>query len=372
MNYDPFQRGPRPVGVRSSCWHDVDRDLELLVETWYPAADHHRGQDLEADTQDVFDVPGLTGESGSMARQAAVRDAESADGSLTAVLLVHGFSGHRRESTFMATHLASHGFLVVSADHPGSTYGDISELLSSAKCEGRRSFTRTDIMPSLVANRRSDIPFMINRLVECFDVDRERIGISGASFGGWTSLVAPSLDDRIKASAPMCPSGGETPVYPRGRNVARDALDFDWKTDTATLFMVADRDSWLPLYGQIELFRRTPGPKRLIVLEQADHNHFVDSIEEGHAWLHAFTASLAEVEAEHGTDWRSIANAIVPYSELCPEEKAHMCWRGLCTAHMDSHLRQSKEAQDFLEGDLLGAIADRGIDAVEICGRSRT
>ena len=56
------------------------------------------------------------------------------------VLLSHGFAGHRRESTFMGTHLASHGFLVVSADHIGSTHSDIDEQMSLAKREGKTRF----------------------------------------------------------------------------------------------------------------------------------------------------------------------------------------------------------------------------------------
>ncbi|MCH6555701.1 MAG: hypothetical protein IH797_03700 [Chloroflexi bacterium] len=90
-------------------------------------------------------------------------------------------------------------------------------------------------------------------------------------------VMAPGVEPRIKAIAPMCPSGGETPVYPRGKNYARDALDFAWGPDVATLFMVADRDSWLPLYGQLELFGRVPGAKRMVILRRADHQHFIDS-----------------------------------------------------------------------------------------------
>src|SRR5262249_36916317 len=146
----------------------------------------------------------------------------------------------------------------------------------------------------------------------------DRAGITGASFGGWTSLIAPALDRRIKVIAPMCPSGGETPIYARGRNPAREALDFPWPTDVETLFMVADRDSWLPLYGQLELFGRARGNRRMIVLKRADHNHFVDDIAYGHEWLRQFTLSLAEVE-DSGADWRCIAASIAPYPELCPQ-----------------------------------------------------
>ena len=365
--YDPFARGPHPVGVRSENWRDAGRGGSLDVEVWYPALDGYAGQDLDQATRDNFVVPGLSGEEGATATQSAVRDAEALPGQRYAVLLSHGYAGHRRESSFMATHLASHGFLVVSADHPGGTYADIDALLRSARSEGRQDFFRADIMPLLVEGRRRDIPFMIDTTIDRFDVDGTSLGITGASFGGWTSLYAPGLDARIRASAPMCPSGGDSPSYPRDRNVARDALDFEWRSSTAVLFMVADRDTWLPLYGEIELFRRTPGPKRMFVLERADHNHFVDNVEAGHEWLREFTASLAEVETPGGSNWGAMAEQMVPYEALCREEVAHTCWRGLCAAHMDAHLRTNRDALDFWRGDVLGALARREIDVVELC-----
>ena len=367
-SYDPFARGPHPVGVRSETWRDAGRGCSLDLEIWYPAPDTYAGQDLDDATRDHFVVPGLSGEEGATATQSALRDAEMLPGRGHAVLLSHGFAGHRRESSFMATHLASHGFLVVSADHPGGTYADIDALLSSTRREGRQDFSRADIMPALVEGRRRDIPFMIEAVIERFDVDGTRLGITGASFGGWTSLYAPGLDARIRASAPMCPSGGDSPAYPRDRNVARDALDFEPKSSTAHLFMVADRDTWLPLYGEIELFRRTPGPKRMFVLERADHNHFVDNVAAGHEWLRDFTASLADVEEPGGSNWAAMAEQMVPYEALCREEEAHTCWRGLCAAHMDAHLRANRDALEFWRGDVLGALARRGIDVMELRG----
>ena len=365
-NYDPFARGPHPVGVRSETWRDAGRGCSLDVEIWYPALDGYAGQDLDEATRDRFVVPGLSGEEGSTATQSAVRDADSLPGRRHAVLLCHGFAGHRRESSFMATHLASHGFLVVSADHPGGTYAEIDALLRSKQREGRHDFSRSDILPALVEGRRRDLPLMIETVTDRFDVDGTRLGITGASFGGWTSLFAPGLDARIRASAPMCPSGGASPVNSRGRNVSRDALDFEWKSSTPVLFMVADRDTWLPLYGEIELFRSTPGPKRMFVLERADHNHFVDNVAAGHEWLRDFTASLAEVEEPGGTNWAAMAEQMVPYEALCSEDEAHTCWRGLCAAHMDAHLRADRDALDFWRGDVHGALARRGIDVVEL------
>ena len=365
MSYDPFERGHLPVGVRTEAWHDEQRNRALTVEVWYPARDEHRGQDLNEGSQDAFTVEGMSGGDGSRARQAAVRDARPRTETFPAILLVHGYAGHRRESSFMGTHLASHGFLVVSADHAGSTYKDIVSVMESARAEGRQ-ITRAELMPDLFVDRKGDVPFLLDQAVARLGAEPTRMGITGASLGGWTSVMAPGVEPRIKAIAPMCPSGGETPVYPRGKNYARDALDFAWGSDVATLFMVADRDSWLPLYGQLELFGRVPGAKRMVILRRADHQHFIDDIAYGHEFLRDFTRSLADIEAEGSVDWGAIASTIAPYSEMCPGDHAQLCWRGVCAAHMDAQVKQSAAASAFLEGNLVGELAKRGIDAEQI------
>jgi dienelactone hydrolase len=365
MPTDYFERGPHPVGVKSREWRDAARDRTLPVEIWYPAHARHAGEDVDPARQDRFAVGGLSGDAGTLTPQSAVRDAQSDGQRHYLVLLVHGFSGHRRESSFMGVHLASHGFVVVSADHLGSTFADIDALVKSAAAESRH-FDRADIMPPLIRDRKGDVPFLLDRAFAELDCEPGRAGITGASFGGWTSLMAPSLDERIVASAPMCPSGGETPIYPDGRNHARAALDFRWKRAVPTLFMVADRDSWLPLYGQLELFRRTPGPKRMVIMERADHNHFVDDVEYGHEWLRRFTLSLAETETPTGADWRAIARNMLPYGKLTAQEPALRCWRGLCAAHMAAYLRSEADALAFWREDVAAALERRAVKATEL------
>src|SRR5713101_1984604 len=107
--YDPFIRGPFPVGVRTGQAIDTTRqDRPLPCEVWYPAAVQYAGQDVAAATQDTFpvlpDVPPV--------RQAAVRDAVAHPGVYPLIAFSHSSGGHRRQSTFLCTHLASHGYMV--------------------------------------------------------------------------------------------------------------------------------------------------------------------------------------------------------------------------------------------------------------------
>ena len=48
------------------------------------------------------------------------------------------------------------------------------------------------------------------------------------------------------------------------------------------LLVAADQDACLPMDGMYELFERAPGPKKMVVLELADHMHFVDDVEKSH------------------------------------------------------------------------------------------
>lgn len=45
MIYDPFARGPFPVGVRTLVEHDRARDQRpLTTEVWYSASESYAGQ----------------------------------------------------------------------------------------------------------------------------------------------------------------------------------------------------------------------------------------------------------------------------------------------------------------------------------------
>ena len=99
-SYDPFARGALGVGVRTAQLVDRQRaNRPLPMEVWYPA-----------------DAPHVL--------QAAVRDAAVLAGRYPLILFSHTSNGHRRQSTFLCTHLASHGYVVAGVDHTGNTAMD--------------------------------------------------------------------------------------------------------------------------------------------------------------------------------------------------------------------------------------------------------
>lgn len=83
--YDPFARGPFPVGVRTISARDTTRERLYSCEIWYPASAQHVGQDMAPATQDVFTAP--SGE--TRRRQMAVRDAVAQSGTYPLILFSH-------------------------------------------------------------------------------------------------------------------------------------------------------------------------------------------------------------------------------------------------------------------------------------------
>lgn len=95
VDYDPFVRGPFPVGVRTIVKLDTSRNRMFSFEIWYPAAAQHAGQDRAPETQDVFMVPLRD----KPRRQTAVRDAADRAGSYPLIIFSHYSGGHRRAGT---------------------------------------------------------------------------------------------------------------------------------------------------------------------------------------------------------------------------------------------------------------------------------
>jgi predicted dienelactone hydrolase len=334
--------------------HDAARDSRFPVEIWYPAAAQHAGEDLAPRTQDVFTVP----LDGAQRRQAAVRGAEAQQGRWPAIVFSHASGHHRRGATFLCTHLSSHGYAVAAMDH--------SETFAPrlARRDGETAEQKAARIEAIIASRVPDVRFLLASLLDDTAwksearIDPARIGIAGHSFGGWTALAAPEVEPRIASVVALAPAGSSRPKP----GILPAKLTFVRSRDVPTLYLVAEDDIHLPLSGMHELFERTPGTKRMIILRRADHGHFMDHVEEGHEALRKmpWTGELA---------W--IAQEMRPIAEFCSGEQAHVFARGLALSHMDATLKQSEDARRFLSGDIEAALASRGVDTVVMAGSSR-
>jgi predicted dienelactone hydrolase len=361
MAYDPFARGPHPAGVRTLSLIDTARGGRTLpAEVWYPAADAHAGRDLDPATRDSYElIPGFPTFS-----QDAVRDATPHAGRHPVVLFSHGYGGHRRQSTFLCTHLASHGYVVATVDHTGNTMIDVMRQIIQAQSGGELP-PFAEQARSLASLRQPDMSFLLDSLLGgelAALVDGERVGVTGHSFGGWTTIVTAGRDRRIRAAVPLAPAGGSNPLSDEF-SVPDSA--FAWGRDVPTLYIVADRDTLLPLHGTRELFERTRSPKRMVVLRNADHMHFCDRVEEVHEIFRMMPQDRI---------FEPIREKIPPITELCPGEHALDAIRGLALAHFDAHLAGNGAAAAFVRGDLAARLAARGIavDVVDAGGPAQS
>jgi predicted dienelactone hydrolase len=350
MTYDPFARGPFPVGVRTGHLTDAPRQRLLPTEVWYPATDAHAGQDVDASTRDTYELLPVF----PPVWQEAVRDAAPRSGSYPLIAFSHGFGGHRRQTTFLCTHIASHGYVVTAPDHTGNTLFDVIQAILTLHSSGQLP-DPASMLREFMAARPADIRFIIDQALDgatgglAAMIDADRIGMTGHSFGGWTTLAVIATEPRIRAALALAPAGGSSPLP---AEPLKQALTFEWGRDVPTLFLVAERDSLLPLAGMYELLEKTPATKKMVVLKDADHMHFCDRVEEVH--------ELFRTMPPPG-DFERVAKTLPPITELCPGSHAYAFVRGLGLAHMDAHLKADESAARFLAGDIEAALASLGV-----------
>ncbi len=343
MTYDPSARGAFPVGVRS---FETERDgRRVPIEVWYPATGAHAGADLDPARQDAYTlIPGTP----ATTPQPAVRDAEpmSSDVASPGIVFSHGFAGHRRQSTHLTTHLASHGYVVAAPDHTGNTSPEVMGwAMGIGMPTDMTAYTR-----ETATNRVGDARRTLDGLLDGeFGVtaDPEACGIAGHSFGGWTALQTTAVDTRITAALGLAPAGGDGGVFdgpddPRATMHAM--LDLDWGRPVPTLAIVADDDAVLPLPMMRDLLAHAPAVQRLVMLVNADHYHFCDNAELVHDLMNG-----------------ALGEGSRPSSDFIPGAHAYEVTKSLGLAHFDATLRGNADAAALLDADLPAHFAARGI-----------
>jgi dienelactone hydrolase len=338
--YDPFSAGRFPVAEFAFAARDHARERLFPCQLWYP------------------DRAGATD--------------EGSNGALPLVIFSHHSGGDRRSSSFLCTHLASHGYAVAALDHSEVVAAELSGG------EGETADDRQARIHAIIGSRVPDVRFLLDVLLgqqarDAADAgqpdsehpapspgpaapagitfDSARIGVAGHSFGGWTALAAPESEPRVRAVVALGPGGSSDPMP----GVLPLTLTFGWGREVPVLILAAENDVPIPLDGVREIFGRTPPPRQMFILRRADHQHFVDDVEGDHEAVRAMTFP---------GDAAWIPAAMRPVTELASGDQAHLFTRGLTLAHFDAALRQSEDAASFLAGDVRSELAARGVDAL--------
>ncbi len=359
MTYSPYTRGSFPVGVKSAEITYQDGKRTIPIEIWYPASDDNKGKDTSSDTQDKYAMaPGFPEQP-----QSAVRDANAREGTFPLIIFSHGFAGHRRQTTHLDCHLASHGYVVIAPDHVGNTLMDIMGLAMQMQKKGMGNML--ELFQSFRDDRPQDASECINEALAgnfSLNINPEQIGICGHSFGGWTSLATSINDDRIKAIVPLAPAGGKSE-----QSIA-NGIDFslgkiEFKNEAPCFYLVADKDTLLPLESMHDLYQNTPQPKRMLVLENSDHFHFCDNVEFIHNAMTKMGSSLFGGDNETG-----VLSKMEAAENLCSGEKAYAFIQACTLAHFDAHVLNNSEALAFLDNELLPSLKEKQISVSEYTG----
>lgn len=207
---DPAARGA-PVGVRT-----VTLQGGLTLEIWYPASDDDAGAAAEVvdfnefvpevfyEAVGDFSFPGVNG---LAARDLALRVPEAP---YPVVFFSHGFGGVRVQSINYASHLASRGYVVLAADHVGRRMTDLLPCLLSPPLAGcDLTGTVEDPGPDDVAEA---LDWLTNQSTNEESwlygaVDLGRVGLSGHSAGGGTTVALGEEDTRFTSLLTLAAGG---------------------------------------------------------------------------------------------------------------------------------------------------------------------
>jgi dienelactone hydrolase len=256
------ERGPYEVGVTTV--QLSDRPMEI----WYPVepgttGDRPRDEYFIRDFVSSFfdqlipadvDPPYVTD---------AVRDVAAAPGPFPLVLFSHGFASYRTQSTFLTTHLASWGFVVISPDYlerglrsvlgepPPAPRGDVE--VADEAIEAARALSAH---PGGALEGR---------------IDAERVFPVGHSAGGGTSIRLLFARADVTSAIPLA----------AGYSL-QSLLQAGLPTGKAITWIAAPRDQIVSIEDVRRGFDYTAGERRLVEIGSSGHvNAFSDICEIG-------------------------------------------------------------------------------------------
>lgn len=280
---DPLQMGPYPVGVTTTVFVDHSRTdaatkepRTLVTEIWYPATDDARN--LPQNKFSDFIPGGLTPQFESFLKLAykmsaaevdalfwnqAVRDARVRAGKFPLVVFSHGNGGTRHQNTFWCDYLASHGYVIVSADHTANARVTI--------IKGKPILYQNDQRANSAVDRPKDMSFLLDQMIlwnggadSRFSgkLDLNKVTAAGMSFGSMTAIVVADQDPRFKAVLAM--SG---------------APEDHSNLTVPTLRMLGAEDMTIKAEGNARIraqHAKHTGPSFLLELKNGGHYSFTD------------------------------------------------------------------------------------------------
>jgi hypothetical protein len=254
-------------------------------------------------------------------------------GPFPAVLSPHGHWAYGRlENTNLASvpgraiNLARQGFVVFTHDMIG--FNDSRQL--THRFGGRReSLWGLSLAGLQLWNGIRSLDF----LESLPEVDRDRIGCTGASGGGTQTFLLAAVDPRVKVAAPvnmisLHMQGGCLCENPPGLRLDTDNVELGALIAPRPLLMVSATGDWTAETPQLEypemrkLYALAGAEDRVHAVQfQADHNYNQDSREAVYAWMARWLqGAAADVRAaEKPFQPDRLADVLVFHARTLPE-----------------------------------------------------
>ncbi len=187
----------------------------------------------------------------------------SPEGPFPLVLFSHGFASYRTQSTFLTTHLASWGFVVVSPDY---LERGLRSVLGEPPAVTRSDLSVADEAITAVRSA-GDAPGLLDGVV-----DGDEVYAVGHSAGGGTSIRLLARSD-VDTAVPLAAGVSLFSLADTAKLLA---------PDTAVTWIAAPRDSIASIDDVRRGFEYTAGERRLVEIGGAGHvNAFSDICEIG-------------------------------------------------------------------------------------------
>ena len=254
--------GPLHVAVTEGVWHDAGRGRDVPYLIRYPS-----------DGAGPFPV----------------------------VVFSHGLGGSARGAPYYGDHLASHGYVVVYVQHPGSDTAVWRGVLKpgmpfAVENVDVPALARTVANPKVTLDRFGDIPFALAQIAAINigpgplhgRIDTTREGMSGHSFGAVTTQAMAGQVFPTGASVPRTPFKAFLAMSPSSDQRGNDERAFS-RFDRPFLFLTGTKDDFSirPNDTDVAKQRLRPyevmkgAPATLVVLTGGDHMVFSGRQETG-------------------------------------------------------------------------------------------
>lgn len=207
------------------------------------------------------------------------------------VLVSHGLGGSREGLSYLGNHFASHGYITVHMQHPGSDEAVWKGLPVRDVLPAMRKAAAS---PQVAIDRANDVPFVLDQLEKLNSnkdsklaglLDFDKVAIAGHSFGAWSAMAGVNMtvggklgksygDKRIKCTIPLSPPvANERQREATYATINVPALFMTGTLDTSPINDTTAEERLIP-YSLVPGPSKDGAPKYLVNFDGADHMTF--------------------------------------------------------------------------------------------------